>query len=183
MAKVDRAALVTDNLAFVHWMAKKYLKYAEYDALVSAGYLGLVQASIKFKPSKGKFSTYAYWWVKKEMLEAIRETGPVHIPSHKVDTIRPGQLSFDADDVWWGHLKDEGDLAVTQVETMEQSRHIREGLRYLTEREQEIIKWRFGLEGRDPLTLEEVGGRVNLSRERVRQIEAEALTKLEKVLP
>ena len=51
-------------------------------------------------------------------------------------------------------------------------------LDYLNPREREILSLRFGLEGEQPLTLDEVGRRYNVTRERIRQIEAKALTKL-----
>ena len=51
-------------------------------------------------------------------------------------------------------------------------------LDYLNPREREILSLRFGLEGEQPLTLDEVGQQFNVTRERIRQIEAKALTKL-----
>jgi RNA polymerase primary sigma factor len=51
-------------------------------------------------------------------------------------------------------------------------------LDYLNPREREILSLRFGLRGDEPLTLDEVGRRFNVTRERIRQIEAKALTKL-----
>jgi RNA polymerase sigma factor (sigma-70 family) len=51
-------------------------------------------------------------------------------------------------------------------------------LDYLNPREREILSLRFGLAGDQPLTLDEVGRRFNVTRERIRQIEAKALTKL-----
>lgn len=50
----------------------------------------------------------------------------------------------------------------------------------LPEREATIVKLRFGLEGETPKTLEEIGEMMNISRERVRQIESRALLKLKK---
>ena len=55
---------------------------------------------------------------------------------------------------------------------------IREMLKDLPEREQEILKMRFGLEGQEPKTLEEVGARFNVTKERVRQLENRAIRKL-----
>ncbi len=55
-------------------------------------------------------------------------------------------------------------------------------LRTLDERESTILRMRYGLVNGDPMTLKEIGERVNLSRERVRQIENEALKKLYYVL-
>lgn len=50
--------------------------------------------------------------------------------------------------------------------------------RVLRERHREILRLRFGLDGEVPHTLEEAGKRLNVTRERVRQVEAEALQKL-----
>jgi RNA polymerase primary sigma factor len=52
-------------------------------------------------------------------------------------------------------------------------------LRTLTEKEAEIIQYRFGLNGRSPLSLKEIGDRYNLTKERIRQIEKKALKRLQ----
>ena len=54
----------------------------------------------------------------------------------------------------------------------------RRALAMLTAREREVISLRFGLVSDDPLTLDEVGRRFGLTRERIRQIEAKALARL-----
>ncbi len=51
-------------------------------------------------------------------------------------------------------------------------------LRAIDDREATILRLRYGLDGTEPLTLKEIGTHVNLTRERVRQIEIEALKKL-----
>jgi RNA polymerase primary sigma factor len=50
----------------------------------------------------------------------------------------------------------------------------------LDPREADIIRLRFGLEGRDPLTLEQVGAKIGVTRERVRQLQEQALRQLRK---
>jgi RNA polymerase primary sigma factor len=52
----------------------------------------------------------------------------------------------------------------------------------LDKREAEIIKLRFGLDGREELTLEEVGKKFNVTRERIRQLEYLAITKMRKAI-
>jgi RNA polymerase primary sigma factor len=49
----------------------------------------------------------------------------------------------------------------------------------LTDKEAEIIQYRFGLNGRSPLSLKEIGDRYNLTKERIRQIEKKALKRLQ----
>ncbi|MEB3271364.1 MAG: sigma-70 family RNA polymerase sigma factor [Synechococcus sp.] len=56
--------------------------------------------------------------------------------------------------------------------------HLGSWLSQLNEREQQILRLRFGLEGSEPLTLAEIGRTLNVSRERVRQLEARAILKL-----
>jgi RNA polymerase primary sigma factor len=53
-------------------------------------------------------------------------------------------------------------------------------LSVLNEKEREVIRLRYGLGGTDPLTLDEVAQRMQLSRERVRQLEARAIKKMRK---
>ena len=55
---------------------------------------------------------------------------------------------------------------------------IQEVLETLTEREQKVLKLRFGIEDGRPRTLEEVGKEFEVTRERIRQIEAKALRRL-----
>ncbi|MGH9212661.1 MAG: sigma-70 family RNA polymerase sigma factor [Acidimicrobiales bacterium] len=66
------------------------------------------------------------------------------------------------------------DAAASAIERSD----VRALLEHLDERERQVIDMRFGLTTDQPLTLDEVGRRFNLTRERIRQIEAKALTKL-----
>ena len=59
-----------------------------------------------------------------------------------------------------------------------QKEHLGTWLSQLNEREQKIMRLRFGLDGEEPLTLAEIGRQINVSRERVRQLEAKAIIKL-----
>jgi RNA polymerase primary sigma factor len=86
----------------------------------------------------------------------------------------------DEDDSRFGDIvQDEGALTpyeLLRVKTMRQE--IREHVKYLDPREAEILTLRFGLDGQLPRTLEQVGKRFKVTRERVRQIQEIALRKL-----
>jgi RNA polymerase primary sigma factor len=65
-----------------------------------------------------------------------------------------------------------------QVNNTDELRHLAELLDEIDERASKILKLRYGLDGEDPMTLKEIGKRIGLTRERVRQIEHEALARL-----
>lgn len=92
-----------------------------------------------------------------------------------------GRDGDDEDSVLGDFVEDEErtspeDSAVTQI----LKEQLAEILSTLSEREQKIIKMRFGIGGERPHTLEEVGAEFSVTRERIRQIEAKALSKLRK---
>ncbi len=67
---------------------------------------------------------------------------------------------------------------VEEVDLMAQSEELVRVLGLLTSRERRVIELRFGLKGEHPRTLEEVGQKFGVTRERIRQIEAKTLAKL-----
>src|SRR4051794_1493935 len=69
-----------------------------------------------------------------------------------------------------------------QVTGTDELRKLGELLDVIDERAAKILKLRYGLEGEEPMTLKEIGQRVGLTRERVRQIEHEALGKLREAM-
>ena len=92
-----------------------------------------------------------------------------------------GRDGDDEDSVLGDFVEDEEraspeDAAVTQI----LKEQLAEILSTLSEREQKIIRMRFGIGGERPHTLEEVGAEFAVTRERIRQIEAKALSKLRK---
>ena len=70
------------------------------------------------------------------------------------------------------------DQAKAEAMTAKRARALRHALASLPERERDVIELRYGIGGRDPMTLEEIGRRLGLTRERVRQIELESLRRL-----
>jgi RNA polymerase sigma factor (sigma-70 family) len=88
-------------------------------------------------------------------------------------------MSPDGDDEFGDFVEDT--LATSPLEAAVESvlsDELDRLLRVLDEREREILRLRYGLDRTDPRTLDEVGERFNLTRERIRQIEARAMSKL-----
>jgi len=68
------------------------------------------------------------------------------------------------------------------IEDLDKFAHVSEWLATLSESEQEILSLRFGLNDREPQTLDTIGRRFGVTRERIRQIEAKSLEKLRRIM-
>ncbi len=69
-----------------------------------------------------------------------------------------------------------------EVSNTDDLRHMRDLLDHIGDREATILRLRFGLAGEEPMTLKEIGVRIGLTRERVRQIEHETLRRLHEAM-
>ncbi len=106
----------------------------------------------------------------QHILKISQETVSLEAPVGEEDDSRLGDFILDED------TETPEDSAATQL----MKDNIRQVLGQLTPREQKILKMRFGLDSGKTHTLEEVGSEFGVTRERIRQIEAKALTKLRK---
>lgn len=113
---------------------------------------------------------------------------PVNKVAHlKSVSVRPSSLDApvgEDGDTSFGELVGDENQATPfeNLHTKSQSDDIREVIARLEDRESEIIRLRFGLDGNRPLTLEEVGEKFDITRERVRQIQNIAIHKMRRVM-
>ena len=228
--KGDKKALerlTRANLRFVVSVAKQYQNQGlSLPDLINEGNLGLLKAAERFDETRGfKFISYAVWWIRQSILQAISEQSrivrlplnqvgsvnkinreiskfeqenerrpSVHeiadnidLPQEKIDgamNISGRHLSVDApfSDTEDGSLLDvliNEDIPPTDVSLVSESlkSEIQAALSVLNERERNVIEASYGL-GMQELTLEEIGEKYGLSRERVRQIKEKAIRKL-----
>jgi len=104
----------------------------------------------------------------------------------EVQKFSHGYLSLDTTHVGEGEtpliefLKDPKGLESFETELMNRdlSDKVKGALKHLDERDGQILSWRYGLDGQGTQTLEEIGQRLNISKERVRQIEERAMRKI-----
>ena len=219
--------LTKANLRFVVSIALKYQNRGlSLGDLINEGNLGLITAAKRFDESRGfKFISYAVWWIRQSILQAISEQSRVvrlplnrigylnkvgkaldnleqelerrpstneiaketEMTTHEVsDTIQISGTHFSLDaPLYQGTenklldvIPDDHQPSPDDVMLYDSLRiEIKSVLSTLTYREAKILKLSFGLEG-PPLTLEVIGEKFNITRERVRQIKEKGLRKL-----
>ena len=228
--KGDRKALerlTKANLRFVVSVAKQYQnKGLSLPDRINEGNLGLIKAAERYDETRGfKFISYAVWWIRQSILQAIAEQSRiVRLPLNQVGSVnriarelnkfeqenerKPSveemadridlpeekiaeamkinthHVSMDApfadgeDNSLLDFLPNTDSPSTDNVLDQESLRtEIGRVLDVLNDREQKVIKAFFGI-GMQEMTLEEIGDKYNLTRERVRQIKEKAIRRL-----
>ena len=228
--KGDKRALerlTKANLRFVVSVAKQYQNQGlSLPDLINEGNVGLIKAAEKFDETRGfKFISYAVWWIRQSILQAIAEQSRlvrlplnqagsvnkitrelnkfeqeherkpsvdeiaerVDLPEDKIaDAMKANSrhVSMDApiadgeDSSMIDFLS--GDSSNTDRELAIESlkAEVSRILKLLTDKEQKVLRAFFGIDGSPEMTLDEIGEKYNLTRERVRQIKEKALRRL-----
>ncbi|HWE02869.1 MAG TPA: sigma-70 family RNA polymerase sigma factor [Tepidisphaeraceae bacterium] len=171
-----REYLVRTNLALVLAMAKRTrLGDVDFAEVVSEGNMALIRAVDKFNVDRGfKFSTYAC----RAILKAFSRTA---LKSSRHKTRFPVEFEPDMEKSDW---QDRRRGAVEEDCIDELKAIVSRNLAELSDVEATVIRRRFNWEQKsdNPLTLEEVGQIIGVTKERVRQIQNKALAKIRTVL-
>jgi len=195
--------------------------------LINEGNLGLIKAAKRFDETRGfKFISYAVWWIRQSILQALAEQSRVvRLPLNRVGDLNKigkalsdleqsyerapstkeiaDKLEMSPDEVMdtmkisgqhisldapFNQTEENSLLDVIENENQDSpdnyllneslSIEIKRALKTLSEREEKVVKLYFGLDREHPLTLEEIGEKFELTRERVRQIKEKAIKKL-----
>ena len=220
--------LTKANLRFVVSVAKQYQNNGlSLGDLINEGNLGLIKAASRFDETRGfKFISYAVWWIRQSILQALAEQSRiVRLPLNRVSSLNRLSRTFSEleqkyqRDPSYEELSDT--LGVTEEEVRLtykiSGRHssldapfvqgeenslldtltndsdvtpetnlmndslkgeVSRALATLTARESDVICYYYGLKGMDALTLEEIGEKFDITRERVRQIKEKATKRL-----
>ena len=228
--KGDKKALerlTRANLRFVVSVAKQYQNQGlSLSDLINEGNLGLLKAAERFDETRGfKFISYAVWWIRQSILQAISEQSrivrlplnqvgsvnkinreinrfeqanerrpsleeiaeKIDLPEDKIDeamNINGHHISVDApfaegEDNSLLDIMPNTDSPMADMSLVAESlkAEIQNALSVLNERERNVIEASYGINCSE-LTLEEIGEKFGLTRERVRQIKEKAIRKL-----
>jgi RNA polymerase sigma factor (sigma-70 family) len=174
-SKKVRDRIVQANLRLVVSLARKFAdQYSSFDELVSDGNVTLMNAAEKFDCSRGfRFSTYATHATQRDFYRQLnrRRKSAMRITGDQNEFL--GQIGYEEveEDV---PMKTQGILYQKVMEVFGHE---------LDEREQHIVCARFGInEQESGQTLRAVGNQLGISKERVRQLQMQALEKLKEVL-
>ena len=229
----DRVALerlTKANLRFVVSVSKQYQNQGlALPDLINEGNVGLIKAAERFDETRGfKFISYAVWWIRKSILQALAEQARiVRLPLNKIGNINKINRAYSELEQKFERPPSADELAEflnCSTEEVKQSlsqngRHvsmdaplvegdessssmydvlsgdslpspdsnlvleslrkdIRSSLTTLTPRESDVLSMFYGLDGKAPMSLEEIGDKFDLTRERVRQIKEKAIRRL-----
>ncbi len=190
-----RQKLVEANLRLVIRIAGEYRDHAlPRDELVAEGNLGLIEAARRYDPGRRvRFASYAGWWIRKYILSALRRQSlQTSVGAGGGTASRAGRqrvLSFEEfmESSSERHaLERFAPAAAAEPETVVLEHQLAEALRSVLHRlpdhERTVLEAHYGLSGRPPITLQEIGRLLGCTRERVRQIELRALTRVRQLL-
>jgi RNA polymerase sigma factor (sigma-70 family) len=168
-ANAVKERLVKANMRLVVTIAKRHSGQTDnFFELVSDGNMSLLRAVEKFDFGRGfKFSTYASWAIMKNFARSI--------PDEKVQKERFVTGHEEVFEIAPDNRTDENEIVASQERA---SHSVNRLLAYLEPREREIIRLRAGLDDARGLTLEEIGQRFGITKERVRQLNARAMKRL-----
>lgn len=219
--------LTKANLRFVVSVAKQYQNNGlSLGDLINEGNVGLVKAAMRFDETRGfKFISYAVWWIRQAILQALAEQSRVvRLPLNRVGTLNRISKAYALLEQKFqrepspAEVAEQLDVSLEEVEsTMRTSGRsvsvnapmvqgeenslldvlmstddspdepmmvnslqveVKRALATLTDREAEVVSSYFGLNGTRAMSLEEIGERFQLTRERVRQIKEKATRRL-----
>lgn len=177
-----RNTLIERNLRLVaHIMKKYYAQTADHEDLLSIGTIGLIKGIETFDLSKGaRLATYAARCVENEILMYFRSqkktAGDISL-SDAIETGKDG-TSLAVQDV----VASDEDL-FEDLARREDAKKLRKAIEScLTDREQRVVRMRYGFDGLAPQRQQDVAAQLGISRSYVSRIEKKALEKLRAAL-
>lgn len=189
----NRLVLQWAGLAWKHavkmWRSRRPRGMDECD-LFQEGILGLMHAAEKYIPNNewgAGYQTYAWNWVKQFIQRAIETNSLISVPIY----VQAAMKTEDPEDIKWRErvrkatvalhptaFPDDWDITVAKAEPAVESEVADKALSMLKDVDAEIVGRRFGLNGHNETILQAIADDLGISKERVRQREANSLKTL-----
>ena len=172
--------LVEHNLRLVVYIARRFENTSiNLEDLISIGTIGLMKAVSTYRLEKKiKLATYASRCIENEILMYIRKTAN---QKAEISLDEPINLDCDGNELLLSDiLGTEEDMILRPLEEDVDRHVLRQALKTLPPREQEIVYLRFGLEGRKEMTQKEVAQEMGISQSYISRLEKRILLRLRK---
>lgn len=173
-----KSLLIEHNLRLVVYIAKKFENTGVgIEDLVSIGTIGLIKAINTFRADKNiKLATYASRCIENEILMFIRKCGNQR---NEMSIDEPLNVDWDGNELLLSDvLGTDEDSVFKNLEYGEDRKTIELAILKLSEREQQIVRLRFGLNGGEEKTQKEVADMLGISQSYISRLEKKIISEL-----
>ncbi len=172
LAKKMEDELIISLAYLVHSVVFKYKKFDNYEDLYQEGMIGLIKAVQQYNSDTSfHFTRYAMWWIKARVVRSIKKLNLITVSGDE-NMKYLIQYDIQENDI----VEDEDpEKNVLHLEKIENLRNI---INSLPEKHQQIIKMRYGLNNTQEHNLQDLGDKLDMTREGIRQLEHRILNKL-----
>ena len=175
-----RATLIERNLRLVVYIARKFENTGVYvEDLISVGTIGLIKAVNTFNPEKKiKLATYASRCIENEILMYLRRNSKIKA---EISFYEPLNIDWDGNELLLSDiLGTENDTVYNLIEDEVDKQLLAMALKSLNDREKEIVRLRFGLNGTREKTQKEVADMLGISQSYISRLEKKIIKRLKK---
>lgn len=175
-----RSILIERNLRLVVYIARKFENTGVYvEDLISVGTIGLIKAVNTFNPEKKiKLATYASRCIENEILMYLRRNSKIKA---EISFYEPLNIDWDGNELLLSDiLGTENDTVYNLIEDEVDKQLLIMALKSLNDREKEIVRLRFGLNGTREKTQKEVADMLGISQSYISRLEKKIIKRLKK---
>ncbi len=175
-----RDILIERNLRLVVYIARKFENTGVgVEDLISVGTIGLIKAVNTFNPEKKiKLATYASRCIENEILMYLRRNSKIKA---EVSFYEPLNIDWDGNELLLSDiLGTENDTVYNLIEDEVDKQLLFLALKHLNDREKEIVRLRFGLNGYNEKTQKEVADMLGISQSYISRLEKKIINRLKK---